>query len=312
MPKKYKNIKTAIIYYCYNRPTHTSQSLSKIIEYKNDLPLYIFCDGSKNKGDRDIIEVQKLVKDFTLNDEQTKVIIREKNYGLAANVINGINDIFNKGFDAVIVLEDDCVAHDTFFNYMKEALIKYQNNPKVMHVSGFALPMNYNFKNDNYFTPYPCSWGWGTWKEEWLQCNFEDKEYYNKILKNPNMKKDFDKPGKSFSYFLKLQLQGEINSWLIRWYAHIFKNEGYSSWAVNTQLRNIGFDGTGEHKVNYDRFNQSKSNDKSKYRFESSYSLSPKVIREFRQHFMGPKLIDKIKTMVYLKTGIILEKLQKK
>ncbi|MEP1488973.1 MAG: hypothetical protein ABJK28_11145 [Algibacter sp.] len=305
-------MKVAIIYYCYNRIEHTKKSLSKILEFKSDMPLYIFCDGYKVDKEDEVDEVRRFVKKKQKSFSETEIIFRNENLGLAKNVITGVNSVFEKGFDGVIVLEDDCVPYQEFFKYMFDALNKYKNVNEVKHISGFGLPLNFKFTCDNYFTPYPCSWGWATWKAEWVKCNFEDDKYYNEILNTPILKSKFDYSGKSFSHFLKLQLEGEVNSWLVRWYAHIFKYNGLSSWAVNTCVKNTGFDGTGEHRVSYDRFNQNKKIVKENYNFEASYNLNPVVIREFKQHFMGPKLIDKIKTMIYLKTGIILEKTSKK
>lgn len=301
-------MKIAIIYYCYNRLEHTKASYSKLITYKKDLPLFVFCDGAKSE-DSNLLKVRDYITEASAEAGNIEIIYRKENLGLAASVIDGVNFVFKKKYDAVIVLEDDCITHESFFDYMIATLSYYDKKEKVMHVSGFGLPMKYNFKKDNYFTPYPCSWGWGTWKNRWETCNFNDNDYYNQILKTPVLKSQFDFYGKSFSHFLKLQLNKEIDSWLIRWYVHIFKNQGLSSWSSTTHITNIGFDGTGVHKVNYDRFNQYKNIKKENYSFEDNSDTVLPIVREFRQHFMGPKIIDKIKTMIYLKTGIILERM---
>ncbi|MCB4807309.1 glycosyltransferase [Tamlana sp. 62-3] len=304
-------MKIAIVYYCFNRINHTRKSFSKILNYRKDRDLFVFCDGFKENDDNGVKKVRAFIKKNTNSEEKIEVVFRDKNYGLAKNVIEGINVVFKKGYEGVIVLEDDCVPEESFFNYMQESLIKYKYQDKIKHISGFALPMKFAFEYDNYFTPYPCSWGWATWKKEWLACNFEDEAYYQQILNDKELKEKFDFSGKSFSHFLKLQTKGEINSWLIRWYAHIFKEKGLCSWASTSQIKNIGFDGTGEHKVSYDRFNQTKVHNKTIFKFDENFSCNLDVIREFRQHFMGPKIIDKIKTMIYLKTGIILDRKQK-
>ncbi len=94
------------------------------------------------------------------------------------------------------------------------------------------------------------------------------------------------------------------------WYVHIFNQKGVSVWATNSKLDNIGFDGTGEHKVRFDIFNQKRTNAVSKYDFETNMSFKSRIIKEFRRYFMGPKIINKLKTILYIKTGIIFDKVK--
>jgi len=304
-----QNLKIAVVYYCYNRIDHTKKSLPKIFEYKKDLPLYIYCDGSKGGNGIEIFAVRKYIEETTLNKEGVKVIFRNENLGLAPNVIKGVNEVFMDEFDAVIALEDDCVPKKDFFNFMVTALNFYKCHENVMHVSGFGLPLKNKPVEDYYITPYPCSWGWGTWKKHWKECDFEDIGLYNHILNESSLKNQFNWAGKSFSSFLTLQLNGQVNSWLIRWYVHIFKTKGVCIWATNSKLENIGFDGTGEHKVNFDRFNQKTVKEKNSFEFKSDIKFNLNTINEFRLFFMGPKIIDKVKTVIYLYTGIIIDKI---
>jgi hypothetical protein len=176
-----------------------------------------------------------------------------------------------------------------------------------MHISGFGIPLKNRPNEDSYITPYPCSWGWGTWKRHWILCDFNDNIFYNEILNNKILMSQFDWSGKSFSNFLDLQLKGKVNSWLIRWYAHIFKNKGVCLWATNSKLENIGFDGTGQHKVIFDRFNQKSIKEKSHFEFRKNINFDFTVLKEFKQFFMGPKIIDKIKTVIYMYTGVIVD-----
>ena len=303
------NINIAIVYYCYNRLDHTKRSLLKILEYRKDFHLYIFSDAAKDAANQDVIDVRRYLKNTTSSLDNTTIILRNKNYGLSSNVINGISQVFKDGFDAVIVLEDDCVPGSDFFNFMTNALNFYANNKDVMHLSAFGLPLKHKFNQDYYFTPYPCSWGWGTWKKNWFECNFEDNTLYNNILDDYSVKKQFDWSGKSFSYFLSLYLDNKIDSWLIRWYVHIFKNKGLCLWAIDSKLANIGFDGTGAHKVQFDRFNQKHITEKTEIIFKNDLILDLKIISNFKQFFMGPALLDKIKTMLYMYTGLLLDKI---
>lgn len=305
-----KKIKIAIIYFCYNRVDHLSSSLPKILEFKKELPLFIFCDGPQKHNLKKTTKVRDYVKRSTIKTQNCKVTLREKNLGLAKNVISGVNEVFNLGYDAVTVLEDDCIPYSNYFNYMENTLNFYKDFENVMHVSGFGMPLRDKPIKDTYITPYPCSWGWGTWKNKWAMCDFEDQAYYKKILSDTSLTKTFNWSGKSFTYFLTLQTKNEVNSWLIRWYAHIFKSKGVCVWATNTKLKNVGFDGSGQHKVRHDIYNQNELSSVDEYDFQNKTTTFDKgVIKQFRQFFMGPNLIDKIKTVLYLKTGLLFEKI---
>jgi hypothetical protein len=303
-----ESIKIAVVYYSYNRSDKTKISLPKILEYRKDLPLYIFCDGPKTQSDKEVSKVVNYVETTCSGQKKINATFRTTNLGLAVNVITGVNQIFKEGYDAVVVLEDDCIPKKDFFNFMITALNFYKKNDKVMHVSGFGIPLKNMPTEDSYVTPYPCSWGWGTWKENWEACNFNDGDYYSMILTNHELKDYFDWSGKSFSSFLDLQLNEKVNSWLIRWYAHIFKSKGVCVWSTISKIENKGFDGTGEHKVRFDRFNQKNDEIKGKFDFKNDLNFNINIIKEFRRFFMGPKYIDKLKTVIYIYTGLIFDK----
>lgn len=305
------NLKTAIIYFCYNRKDHTALSLPKILEYCLDLPVFIFCDGPLNKQDEIMVnKVKYFVKDITSGIKQCNLYFRSKNYGLAKNIIHGVNQVFNQGFDSVIVLEDDCIPKTDYFSFMLNALDTYSNNEKIMHISGFGLPIKTINNSKAYITPYPCSWGWATWRNHWIKCNFNDEIEYEKLLSNGKLKKLFNWSGDAFSHFLKLQLDGRINSWLIRWYFHIFKHKGVCIWATKSKICNIGFDGSGQHNVKFDLYNQKDIDNLSHGEFESDMKFNLSIISEFRMFFNGPRIWDKLKTLIYLKTGLIFDKVK--
>jgi hypothetical protein len=297
---------TAVVFFCYNRPKKTKESLTKILQFKGNLPIFVFCDGDQKMPSSKVIEVRNILDERKHDIETT--VLRKKNCGLAQNVISGISFVFNKGFDSVIVFEDDCVPDASFFPFVNDALKTLRLNRKVMHISGFGLPMKFKPPKGYYYSPYPCSWGWATWKDRWDKCDFEDNSYYRQVLNNKELRDQFDWAGKSFSYFLELQQKGAINSWLIRWYAHIFKNNGVCLWPSYTCLKNIGFDGSGIHQVSFDRFNQPINHKINRVNFNNEIKLDAYTIMHFKQFFMGPKLINKLKTVLYNLTGIFLEK----
>src|SRR5690606_20917574 len=123
--------------------------------------------------------------------------------------------------EQIIVLEDDCIPREDFFDYMEQCLDFYKNDEKVMQVHGYALPDN-NKKIDQtaadiYFVTRPGTWGWGTWRRAWKYFDPQMKDV-QQLLQNVQEKKKFNQSGNQSAAMLKWQLEGKISSWAIKWF----------------------------------------------------------------------------------------------
>jgi hypothetical protein len=300
--------KHAVIFFIYNRPEHTAKVIEGMKRNKID-KLYVFADGAKAPKDEVLVEeTRQLVRDIDWCEVEAEY--SPVNKGLANSVIYGITKVINKGYESVIVLEDDCVPTDNYIKYMRDTLDYYENVPEVMHVSGFGLPIKKYTDADVYLTPFPCSWGWGTWAKDWLSCDFNATGNYERLLSMKDEVYDFNYCGEGMSNMLQLQLEKKVNSWLIRWYYHIYHRSGRCVWSYDSLIDNRGFDGTGAHKMKIDRFNQKKDSNKplqTAFKMEKNLKYNSKLIREFRRYFIGKSFKERLKTVIYMFTGIILE-----
>ena len=127
-----------IVLFVYNRPEHTKLTVMAL--QKNELAreseLFIYSDAPKNldvKVKTD--EVRKYIKSIS-GFKKIIIIEREKNWGLAASIIDGVTKIINE-YGKIIVLEDDLVTSSYFLKFMNEALEFYKNEDKVWHISGW-------------------------------------------------------------------------------------------------------------------------------------------------------------------------------
>ena len=117
-----------IILFVYNRPEHTKKTLEslKINELASESSLFIFSDGSKNENDKKSVdEVRKYISTIS-GFKEIKIILREKNLGLADSVISGVTEVIEK-YGKAIVLEDDIVTSKYFLKFMNEALDFYED-----------------------------------------------------------------------------------------------------------------------------------------------------------------------------------------
>ena len=113
-----------IVLFTYNRPRHTKATLDalKANHLAPRAVLYIYQDGLKENATKSN-ENSKYFKEITL-------IQRERNFGLADSIIDGVTNIINK-YGTIIVLEDDIVVSPVFLDFMNAALNYYKDQPKV-------------------------------------------------------------------------------------------------------------------------------------------------------------------------------------
>lgn len=235
-----------ILLFVYNRPEHTRLTLEAL--KKNHLSdsssLYIFSDGYRNETDREeVMKVRELIHSV---EGFAAIHIEEKseNVGLARNIIEGVTGVVNE-HGKVIVLEDDLITSPYFLTFMNNVLDRYEQEEKIAHVQGFCFPLQ--GLPDAFLIKWTGSWGWATWKRAWDLFNPDGEALLTEIMKK-KLNREFDFNGNyPFTRMLRRQVNGENDSWAIRWNASLFLNNRLSVNAGKSLVQNIGFDGSGRH-----------------------------------------------------------------
>ena len=109
-------MKIGIAVLAYNRPKHLKKVIDAIVKQKIK-SINVYIDGP---ADKNIYKNQQKIFKL-LNNYKSKILInlikQPKNNGLAFSVTNAVTTEL-KINDAVILLEDDCVPINGFFDYM--------------------------------------------------------------------------------------------------------------------------------------------------------------------------------------------------
>lgn len=245
-----------IVVFGFNRPDALRNTVASLLrnEEAKHSDLFVFVDGPREDkaGEREKVEqVREYVKSIT-GFKSLRYTFAEKNKGLAASIIGGVNEVVNE-YGRIIVLEDDLVLMPNFLNFMNQGLEQYEQNPKVMSVCGHSckvkVPADYPY--DAYFFTRSSSWGWGTWKDRWTTVDWELNDWTAVVANRKTFKKS---QGSDVFKMLSDCKQGKNHSWAIRFcYAQFV--QGRLSVVPNRSLvDNEGFGGDGTNCKRYSRF----------------------------------------------------------
>ena len=236
----------------FNRPEPTRKVFAAIREAQ-PRHLILASDGPRpdRPGEAEVVhrlrrELEKAVDwpcELTLD-------FAEKNLGCGTRPATAISAALER-YSEVIILEDDCVPHSSFFNYCTELLERYRKDPEVMVVSGQSFGGIEPLRDaDYYFSRYPHTWGWATWQRAWqhFQLHLEglDKEYrsgvWNLIFADhPRMAKVW------YRRWKWCQGEEKLSAWDFQWVYACLRQGGLSVAPTRNLVENIGFGEDATH-----------------------------------------------------------------
>ena len=236
-----------IALFVYNRPEHTRRTIKflqqNLLAYESRL--FIFSDAAKDSSQQVFVtEVRDIIKQVD-GFKSVELIERKTNLGLAESIIDGVSMLVSE-YGKVIVFEDDLISSAYTLQYFNDALFRYQNEEKVMHIGAYMYPLKAENLPETFLYRAATSWGWATWDRAWK--DFEPD--INKIIDRFDRKKRLEFSIDGTMNFWKQIIEfksGRNNSWAIRWYASIFLKGGLTLNPSKSLINNIGHDGSGIH-----------------------------------------------------------------
>ena len=236
---------TPIALFCFNRPAHTRTVLEALANCKDadNHDLHVFIDGPRTEKERHLIdEVAQLMHDLPFRS--TQVHRAADNRGLFASITGGISKLL-QDHSRIIVLEDDLVVHADFLHYMNDALDRYEAEPRVGCVHGYALPIA-NLP-DYYFLRGGDCWGWATWRDRWARFRPDALPLISELVAR-GQEGDFMLPhGVQSLRMLCDRATGRNQSWAILWHASLWLEGMLTLNPGKSLVSNIGNDGSGVH-----------------------------------------------------------------
>ena len=239
-----------IVLFVYNRPVHTLKLLESLrrCTLSNQSRLIVYADGPKQNASetdiKNIIEVRRLILDekWCMG---VQLITKEYNLGLADSIVNGVTEVLNH-HDKIIVLEDDLILAPGFLNYMNDALNIYDEDEKVMHISGYMYPVKIKLPETFFMNSTSC-WGWATWKRAWKYYNLSATELLQQLNASGRLNEYSFNNASPFYRHLEDNVSGKIKTWAIKWNTSVFLQHGFCLHPRLSLVRNTGNDESGTH-----------------------------------------------------------------
>ena len=173
-----------VVLIVFNRPDKTRILLDKL---RHVLPqkVYVVADGPRLHVPSDqqkVEEVRGLIEKIDWDCEIIR-IYSDANLSGPIRVPSAFDQIF-KSEEQVIILEDDCIPSLSFFQFCDELLDKYKEDERIGTVCGFNLEFDFlgrpidGIRPESYFfSRYPASWGWATWRRVWKNFDHDLKDF---------------------------------------------------------------------------------------------------------------------------------------
>jgi hypothetical protein len=275
-----------VILFVYARPEHTERTLDGLAANRlaAETDVHIFADAPRPGDEGRAAQVAKVIA-RPWPFRSVRVEHRERNLGLADNIVAGVGELL-AAHESVIVLEDDIVTSPDFLTFMNDCLVRYRDERAVWHVNGWTYPVGHNDAGTAYFTPLMECWGWATWADRWR--HFERRPEALVGRWDRRKRRAFNLGG-AYDYWFDIMRNhwGVVRTWAVFWYATIFEHGGLCISPPCSLTANIGIDGSGENSGARDVFATSLACEKGPILFPERVAASEQETRRDVAYMMA-------------------------
>lgn len=239
-----------VLLIAFNRPDVTQKVFDEIRKAK-PAQFFMAVDGPRDDRPEEKALVQAVCDIARQVDWECEIatLFREKNLGCAIGVESAITWFF-KNVEEGIILEDDCVPHQSFFQFCQEMLAKYRDENKIMLISGDNFQQGKKRGDASYyFSIYPNIWGWATWRRAWEYFDLNIKTFpqfmaegkIEHIFKNKDTQKYW------LDIFQKFYSGQRKDTWDYQWLYAVWLRNGLTVVPNVNLISNIGFGPEATH-----------------------------------------------------------------
>ncbi|MFN5211513.1 glycosyltransferase [Brevundimonas sp.] len=243
------SITAPIAVFAYRRPAHLHRALTALSACPEfgASPVFIFIDGPRPGAEAAVAKTAEVAARFA--GPNVTVVRQPTNRGLANSIIAEVTALCER-YGRVIVIEDDLVVHPTTLAWLNQGLDAYADDPRVMQISAYQYRVpEFEGRSHGTFQRFATTWGWATWKRAW--DHFDPAATgWEAIGGSGPARAAFDADDAyPFSDMLVRQMNGQLDSWGIRWSWAVHRSGGLTLMPPRTLVRNDGFIDAATHNT---------------------------------------------------------------
>lgn len=253
MQKQYFDVPIALFMF---KRSETVVRIIDVIRRVKPLKVYLIGDGPRNDEERIIIEdARKTIEEAIDWDCEIVKDYAEVNRGVYENIAGGAKRVLEREGRAIF-LEDDNLPEETFFEFCKQMLEKYENDERVLWICGTNYLEKYqNEKKESYvFTKHLMPCGWASWYDKFLKYYDGDLEIFSDKKNIAELRKNYTNQAlrrqqlNSAGLEIYRRNQGfRYASWDFQMAISIRANDVYGICPCCNQIKNIGVDSLSTH-----------------------------------------------------------------
>lgn len=234
-----------ILFIIFNRPDTTARVFEEIRKVR-PARLFVAADAPRYPIKAEVDACAAALKIATNIDWECElhVLMQERNLGVGRGGAAAITWFFQQ-VEAGIILEDDCVPSEQFFEFCAQGLIKFKDDASVMMIAGTNYLLGrYATQAGYYLSRFYPIWGWATWRRAWALYDF-DISHWEEELIYKRLRTFFSNKllalrwAKIFDDIKNKRLE----AWDVQWVFACVKNHGYTLTAPFNMISNIGING---------------------------------------------------------------------
>ncbi|MCH2181947.1 MAG: glycosyltransferase family 2 protein [Mariniblastus sp.] len=243
-------LQTPIAFCVFNRPEVTERVFCEIAKQR-PRHLLVIADGPRSQHPDDpkkIARTRDIIKKIDWPCD-LRTCFAEQNMGCGQRMATGLTWAFQQ-FEELIILEDDCLPHPSFFGFCEQLLARFRDNPDVMMISGDNFQPAPRSGNSYYFSKWPHIWGWASWRQAWQSfldtTPPQDNTELAHVLSRVHAQTD---EIERWTSILRDYFDGKIDTWDFRWMYAIWQKQGLTVLPNLNLVSNLGFGPGATHTM---------------------------------------------------------------
>lgn len=244
-------VRDPVLLIAFNRPDHFGQLIERLRETRPQR-IYIAVDGPRSGNVDDTVAVAK-TRDLVAAIDWTQEIhtlFQETNLGCGVGVSTAISWFFRHE-ERGIILEDDILPRESFFEFCSELLDRYAGDPHVLAISGcnFVPPEHLSEPTPYRFSRVPHIWGWATWRDKWAIHDLDISDWNSRMSWRKLLKVSGYSPGGVVFWrsIFNLMASGKIDTWDMQLVFAGMERDMYTATSNVNLVDNIGFGDLATH-----------------------------------------------------------------